>query len=170
MKHLTLIRHAKSSHDDPALNDFDRPLNDRGRDDARAMARHLLQAGAFRPDYYLTSPALRALTTAEMVAKEMGVATSALHHEPGIYEAPVPRLTAALAALPDHAKHAALFGHNPGIENMTNWLCGSVAVQGVVTMAVVSLELHISSWQDIRPGCASLLDYVYPKLIGAGKK
>lgn len=170
MKHLTLIRHAKSSHDNPALDDFDRPLNERGWNDARAMARHLLEAGTFRPDYYLTSPALRALSTAQVIAKEMGISPADLHHAPGIYEAPVSRLAAALRALPDHAQNVVLFGHNPGIENLTNWLCGTVAVQGVVTMAVVSLELRITSWQDVLPGCATLQSYTYPALIGAGKK
>ena len=68
MKTLLLIRHAKSSWDDPALPDKDRPLNDRGRRDAPKMGKRLAKRGV-KPDLILSSPALRALRTAEIIAK-----------------------------------------------------------------------------------------------------
>ena len=70
MKTLFLIRHAKSSWDDPALSDKDRPLSDRGRRDAPKMGKRLAKRDV-KPDLILSSPARRALTTAEIIAKKL---------------------------------------------------------------------------------------------------
>ena len=71
MKTLFLVRHAKSSRDDPSLPDRDRPLDDRGKRDAPTMGKRLAKRDV-KPDLLLSSPALRALTTAQLMAEEVG--------------------------------------------------------------------------------------------------
>ena len=169
MKKLTLIRHAKSSHGDGLLRDFDRPLSARGLRDAPLIGRHLREVHSLTPDAVITSPALRALTTASIVVRELGLTDSDLRHEPRIYEAPVRSLASVVQGIPDNISHAILFGHNPGLEDLSNWLCGRRAVQGLRTGGVVMLELKLDSWQDADLGSAGLLTYFYPALIGGGK-
>src|SRR5215207_4241446 len=94
MIRLALVRHAKSDWGDPALDDHDRPLNDRGMRDAPRMARQLAESG-FRADLILSSTALRARTTAEAFAAELGVAVSL---DPELYGAPPRTLLATAAA------------------------------------------------------------------------
>lgn len=168
MKQLTLIRHAKSSHGAALLRDFDRPLSDRGLRDAPLLGRHLKELG-FAPDALITSPALRAVTTADIIRREAGLTHLPVQEEPRIYEAPVAHLAAVLRDIPDNIGHAVLFGHNPGLENLSNWLSGERVISGLRTGGVVMLELDLAAWSRIQPGCARLLTYFYPALIGGGK-
>ena len=94
MKTLTLVRHAKSSWDDTELADFDRPLNRRGERDAPEMARRLAATGD-PPDRIVSSPALRALQTARVLAPALGIDPASLVTESRVYEASYSRLVAA---------------------------------------------------------------------------
>lgn len=170
MKRLTLIRHAKSSHDNPALRDFDRPLNARGRRDAPAIGRHLDETYNFLPDLVISSPATRAITTARMVAKETAIDEWAIRQESRIYEAPFSEIAAVVRGVPDEFQHVAVFGHNPGLEDFTNWLCAREAVIGLRTGGVVMLEVHLDNWASLEAGTAVLKEYIFPALIGAGKE
>lgn len=109
MIRLALVRHAKSDWGDPALDDHDRPLNDRGMRDAPRMAARLAATG-FRPDIILSSTALRARTTAEAFAAELGVAVSL---DPELYGAPAQKLLQAAAAT--RAATVAVVAHDPGL-------------------------------------------------------
>ena len=169
MKQLTLIRHAKSAHDHVLLRDFDRPLSDRGLRDAPLVARHLKEIQQSAPDALITSPALRARTTAEIIRREAALTHLPLTEEPRIYEAPVDTLAAVLRGIPDTFGDVLLFGHNPGLENLANWLCGQRAVYGLRTAGVILLELDVPVWQETGLGCAKLLTYFYPAQIGGGK-
>lgn len=170
MRQLTLIRHAKSSHDSPALSDRLRPLNPRGLRDAPLVGRHLKEAHGFQPDLMVSSPANRAITTARAIAGEIGYDPESIRLEERIYEAPVESLLAVVRSLPDSAAHVCLTGHNPGTEHFTQWLCGTRAVSGVVTCAVIMLELDITSWSQATSGCATLKHYLTPALLGLTKE
>ena len=169
MKQLTLIRHAKSSQGHALLRDFDRPLSDRGLRDAPLLGRHLKTLPGFAPGALITSPALRARTTAGLIRREAGLTQLPLQEEPRIYEAPVSTLAAVLRDIPDKIGHAVVFGHNPGLENLTNWLCGQRAVSELRTGGVVMLELNLEAWAGVGLGCGKLLSYFYPAQIGGGK-
>jgi len=163
MKHLTLIRHAKSGHDDPTLRDFVRPLNDRGRRDAPKMGRHLRKEFNFSPDCLISSPATRALTTARAIAAELGENCAPLQQDERIYEAPVSILLEVLREVDDSRQHVCMVGHNPGMENLTNWLAGERTLAGFVTCGVAMLELDISSWEKLRKGCGKLVHFLAPR-------
>ena len=168
MKRLTLIRHAKSSHDDPRLPDHARTLNARGRRDAPAMGLYLRDTFGFSPDIMVSSTATRTTTTARLLTDAIGGAWL-MEQDARIYEAPVPSLVAVLHDQDDAHSHVCLVGHNPGMENLTNWLCGARVVQDVVTCAVIMLELDIRSWASADMGTAKLREFISPALIGLGK-
>lgn len=169
MKKLTLIRHAKSSREQSLLRDIDRPLSARGEQDAPLIARHLKELHDFAPDTFISSPALRARTTGEIIQREAALTHLTLHEESRIYEAPVNTLATVLREIPNHLRHAVLCGHNPGLENLANWLCGERAIYGLRTGGVVMLQLDLDAWAEVRLGCGRLVTYFYPAQIGGGK-
>lgn len=169
MKKLTLIRHAKSSHGDALLQDFDRPLSGRGLFDAPLTGRHLGADPDFQPDLIVSSPALRALTTAEIIQREAGLSALPLQEESRIYEAPLRSLVNVVRGLPPDKTHVVLFGHNPGLEMLANWLCGQRAIDGLRTGGVIQLALQVDLWTLADAACASLISYTWPAQIGGGK-
>ncbi len=169
MKFLTLIRHAKSSRDNPRQRDQSRPLNPRGLRDAPAMGKYLDTTFRFAPDTIVSSPATRAITTARLMAEALGYSEWRIRQDERIYEAPVDSLLEVLREQEDTHAHVCVVGHNPGMENLANWLCGTRVVEDVVTCAVIMLELDISSWEMTGTYKAKLREYLYPALIGLGK-
>ncbi len=167
MKYLTLIRHAKSGHDHPGP-DGTRTLTPRGQKDAEAMGKYLDVTFRFAPDVMVSSPATRAIDTAKLIAAGIRFNDWEIKEDERIYEAPVTSLMEVIHGQPDEAAHVCLAGHNPGMENLTNWLCGTQAVEEVVTCAVIMLELDIPSWAKAGEGTARLREYLYPALIGLG--
>lgn len=165
MKQLTLIRHAKSSHDDPTLPDFRRTLNERGLADAPRMGRHLVRELQWRPGAIFSSPANRALTTARLMALELKVDVGIVREVPEIYEASVPTLAAVVRKAPDTIPHLCLVGHNPGMENFSNWLLGQTVISAFVTCGVAILKLKLKSWRDLRPGSGELVDFLVPRSL-----
>ena len=97
MKTLTIFRHAKSSWSHPELSDHDRPLNNRGKRDAPVMGERLSEAG-IRPSLILSSSAVRAWTTARIIAKSISYPAEFLQKEPRLYHAGVNRIYDVIAA------------------------------------------------------------------------
>ena len=170
MKYLTLIRHAKSSRDNPRMPDELRPLDARGQRDAPAMGRYLDTTFRFAPDVMVSSPATRAITTARAIAEAIGYSEWKISQDERIYEAPVSSLAEVVHDQPESATHVCMVGHNPGFENLTNWLCGTRVVEDIVTCAVIMLELDIPSWDKLDAGKGKLREYLYPALIGLTKE
>lgn len=162
MKWLTLIRHAKSSWDDPAWQDFDRPLNERGRKDAARMAKVLRQREVV-PEVVVASTALRAFSTAEILVAGLQRPEGALIPEERLYEASPEQILAIVRALDDRWQHVALVGHNPGFEQCLERLSGEA--KHMSTCAVAHLEFATDRWRDARPGAATLLAFLTPKTL-----
>lgn len=161
MLRLTLVRHAKSSWADPGMRDFDRPLNRRGSRDAPAMAQRVSELRR-PPDHLVSSPAVRAFTTADVFAQRLGLATDAIRLESRIYDASRATLVEVVRALDPKSRHAMLFGHNPGFSELARWLA-TCPFHEMPTCAIASLELQISEWRELGPGCGRLARYLYPK-------
>lgn len=161
MKRLTLIRHAKSSWDHPGLADFERELNDRGMRAAPEMGRRL-KARGLAPDAIVSSPAKRALTTAGIIAGEIGFTEASIRTDERIYEATVGDLVAVARELDDGLGHVVMIGHNPGFTYFANWVANCM-IENLPTCGVADLEIDISSWADLEEDCGSLLDFDYPK-------
>jgi phosphohistidine phosphatase len=159
MKTLSLLRHAKSSWNDISLSDFDRPLNKRGEHDAPLMGRFLHTKGV-RPEQIVSSPALRAITTAGIIASALGNKEEAIRQLPSIYEANVNELMNLLRGLDNQAEHIMLVGHNPGLSMLASILTDKS--YDLPTCAYLSLKLDIDAWSDLTPGVGRELVYYRP--------
>ncbi len=122
MKRLFLIRHAKSSWDDPALPDKDRPLGDRGRRDARKMGKRLAKRDV-KPDLILSSPARRALKTARIIAKKLDYKLKDIVVDDRLYAGAVNDLLNVVHKLGDKLERVMLFGHNPELTEFAHRFC-----------------------------------------------
>jgi phosphohistidine phosphatase len=160
---LYLIRHAKSSWDNPALRDFQRPLNQRGQNDAPRMAR-MLAAEGVRPDLIVTSPARRALTTAQFFAAEMQVPDADFVQNEDIYEASEQQIFRIVSALPDAARVVLLFGHNPTFTDVANCFTEDY-IPNVPTCGVVRIESTADSWRSFYEGNSKVTACFFPKEV-----
>ena len=161
MKKLYLIRHAKSSWKDPNLDDFDRPLSKRGESNAPFMGKVLKDKKA-KPDIILSSPALRAKTTAEIIAKGVNYAKEILFVEK-IYEADENALHSIVAQLSDKNDVAFLFGHNPGLNELAKKCVGFE--ENIPTCGVLELAFDCDSWSQADAAHVKLVSFDYPKKI-----
>lgn len=164
MKRLTLIRHAKSDWDN-RLPDFERPLNARGEGDVPHMAARMIQYYE-RPDRLLSSPAVRALRTATLLAQGLGIQEQDIQTEKDLYNASARALLDCLRATDDHIGHLVLVAHNPGITDLANQLTNS-RIDDLPTCAVLGAELEIAHWREARPGRGRVRYYDYPKNTSA---
>lgn len=160
MKTLLLMRHAKSSHKDGGLDDFDRPLNKRGKREAPRIGL-LLKEENLVPDLIVASAAKRTRKTAELVAHESGF-RGETHLTGDMYHASGTQLISLLEASPDWAGRVLLVGHNPGLEELLERLIGTY--RPLSTAALAHLEIAIDTWQQIgAAGAAQLLKIWQPR-------
>lgn len=159
MKKLYIIRHAKSSWGDAELNDFERPLSKRGKANAPMMGERLKIKGVM-PDIIISSPAKRAKSTAEMIAKEVGYEKKVLFDE-NIYESSVATLRKILTSVNDENSTVFLFGHNPELNMLVDYYVKFY--ENIPTCGVVEIEFACDMWADIEPKNAKLISFDYPK-------
>src|SRR5688500_9586686 len=160
MKTLFLLRHAKSSWDEPFQEDFDRPLNKRGRDDAPRMAKRLKERD-IQPDLMLSSPAQRAISTCMLIAEKAGYNTSLIHTDSRLYHASEDQLLKIIHELNDASDEVMIVAHNPGLTDFVNRLNIEPFTDNIPTCGVVSIKLPVASWKDVkwRKGEVSFFDY-----------
>lgn len=163
MKRLLLVRHAKSDWENRDLKDLDRPLNKRGLKNAPEMAARLLKNNLI-PEILVTSPALRALTTAEYFADTLGIERSAIIKESAIYEASSSTLLNVINDLDNKYGFAALFGHNPGLTSLALNLC-SCDVYNIPTCGMVLIHFPFDHWNMISYWTGDEKMYDYPKSL-----
>jgi len=163
MKTLTLVRHAKSSWKDSSLADRDRPLNKRGERDAPDMARRIAAAG-IRPSLIVSSPALRAWTTAKAVAKEIGYPIEFLQRETELYLASLRDILDVLDAQDEKFNSLMVVGHNPGLTTFANYLVPGIT-HNVPTAGVVCVNIDQDDWNLHGQPAAELVVFDYPKKV-----
>ncbi len=160
-KHLYIIRHAKSDWGFD-ISDFDRPLNARGLANAPEMAKRLAKH-TDQPQLLISSPAKRAITTAELFAEQLGINSNAIQTDERIYEASPLTLMKLVEDLDNGYDHIAIFGHNPGLGALANHLAGENSL-GLPTCAVVHLRFDdATGWPMVHGGTGTVAWYGYPK-------
>ncbi|MBF0134262.1 MAG: histidine phosphatase family protein [Magnetococcales bacterium] len=169
-RQLLIMRHAKSSWDDPSHTDFQRPLAGRGLRDAPRMG-HWLHTQKLRPDCVLSSPAQRAQQTTLMVCNVLGIPQEAITWNQTIYNADLKDLLDVLATVPGTARLTLLVGHNPGLEFLYTFLGGrqpDCANDGelIKTASQVLLRLP-EDWSKLSPCCGSVVWVKHPKDLSA---
>ena len=160
MKTLFLIRHAKSSWGDTALPDEDRPLNDRGRRDAPKMGERLAKRDV-KPDLILSSPAMRALETAEIIAKKLDYRRKDIVVDGRLYAVGADELLDVIHKLGDKLERVMLFGHNPGLTELAHRLSSKIA--HMPTCAVAEFTFDAKSWSKIGKVKLAKVAFDYPK-------
>ena len=163
MKKLFIVRHAKSSWSHPELSDFDRPLNKRGKKNAPEMGQRLAARGVL-PDTMITSPAKRAAATARRIAEAISFPRSEIQKEPQLYHGSTRNMTQVIKSVDNKINTLMIFGHNPGLTDLTNHLSGS-DIYNIPTCGIVEIDFDISSWSDLNEGLGTLVSFDYPKKV-----
>ncbi len=161
MKKLFLIRHAKSSWKDASLADYERPLNKRGMRDAPFMGQRLARENVL-PDIILSSPANRAITTAGIIADEIGYSKDNIVQDESIYLATDGMLLDIIRHIDDQHQSAFVFGHNPGFTMIANNLCNHY-IDNLPTCGIFAIQFNIHSWKDVGLGEGTFDFFDYPK-------
>lgn len=161
MKSLLVIRHAKSESSF-TLNDFERPLNERGKKDAPEMAKRLVALN-IKIDAFVASPAKRAKKTAELFCKEYERNDEDIIFISALYHAPPAIFNEVIKHLDDAFNTVAIFAHNPGITYFVNELVTGTAIDNMPTCAVFAVKANINHWKDFEKSRKELLFFDYPK-------
>ena len=161
---LTLVRHAKTEPGRSGQEDWDRALEPRGQRDAPEMGQRLKGRG-LKPDLILASPAVRAISTATIFARELGVPAAKVVQDERLYLAPPKDLIKVVRELGGDVTHLMVVGHNPGISEFADRVSADRSVDTMPTCAVYTLEFEIASWSEIDWSTGVDADFDYPKKI-----
>lgn len=162
MKTLLLIRHAKSSWTDPDMDDFDRPLNKRGKVNAPEMAERLRQRGVL-PELLIASPAKRTKSTAKIMAKEWNYPRQAILFEEELYLCYASTFLKVITRIDDDFDAVAIFAHNPGITDFANYLTEEIRIDNVPTTGIFAIQADTNSWTDFDRAGKKFLFFDYPR-------
>lgn len=160
-KTVFFIRHAKSSWSDPRLPDNKRPLNKRGLRDAPFMAQ-LLRQQVQPPVHLLSSPAVRAFTTAEYFANSFGQTAKNIQTDERLYLADSDTILRVIQEMDNDYDQLLIFGHNPGYTFIAN-LFADEYIENVPTCGVVQVQSQVNQWSDFRQETGKLVRFQYPK-------
>jgi len=164
MKQLLLIRHAKSSWNDPSLADFDRPLNERGKQDAPEMAKRLSKR-KIKINAFVSSPAKRARQTCKQFAAEFDFKKKDIILDPKLYEAGEEKLYSVVEDLKNKFDTVVIVSHNPGITSFANSLTEK-KIDDMPTCSIFALKIDTKKWADFRDAKKEFWFFDFPK-IGA---
>ena len=160
MKSIYLIRHAKSSWENPKLSDHQRPLNKRGLRDAPIMGQKLKNL-YLPPDKIICSSAKRAKQTAELIEKKW-LSSKSIESSDLLYEQPISSILNLIQSNPEDFNSLALVFHNPTVTQITNLLCSS-SFQDVPTCSVLVISCNKKKWSSVDIGTCNLVNFEYPK-------
>lgn len=161
MKTLFLLRHAKAAMGSANTKDFDRPLNDRGLADARMMGERLKESGV-KLDLIVSNPALRAITTASLVAEVFEKNSESIILDRQIYLAGAPKLMQIVSLLDESADSALLVAHNPALTDLSELLARS-GIDNIPTAGLVTIKIPVDHWLEIGEGDGKMSAFDYPK-------
>ncbi|MCK9374356.1 MAG: histidine phosphatase family protein [Sulfuricurvum sp.] len=162
MKTLYLIRHAKSDWENPALDDFERPLNKRGEKNAPFMG-EILAKHQIHPDLILCSPALRAKTTALKIAEKVGYKGKKIDYRESLYLADIRAIEALLQSLCTSDNTVFIVGHNPGLTLFAEYISG-ILIENIPTCGIFCVTLKKDDWSTLGRDSADFVSFEYPKM------
>lgn len=161
MKTIYLIRHAKSDWANELLHDLERPLNSRGYTAAHTMSQRL----NLLPDLILSSPAVRAASTALIFARTLAYEADRILLRQELYESSVASYLRIIRQIDEPACNVLLFGHNPIITDTAAQLCRALPME-MPTCAIAGIRFRSQSWKTVSPGSGELVLFDYPKKGG----
>jgi len=146
MKQLILVRHAKASMSDSEPKDIDRPLSEKGEQDAPEMARRLSVQNN-KPELIVSSSAFRALTTARLFAEEFGISKERIVSQKTLYENTLDGYLQLIQELDSNLQKVMIIGHNPTMTNLVNLLAPAL-VDGMPTCAIAVINFSFEDWRE----------------------
>lgn len=158
MKKLFLIRHAKSDWNNAVLQDIERPLNERGYNAAHFMSERLRET----PDLIITSPAIRAASTALIFARHLNYNANNIIIKQELYDTNVKEYLSVIKKMDNACHSLMLFGHNPIISDFADSLIDELPME-MPTCAIAGIEFKINAWSDLKPKSGELFLFNYPK-------
>lgn len=159
MKKLFLIRHGKSDWSNILLDDFDRPLNKRGKNDVPLMA-NILKEKNISPDLILASPAKRTKTTAKIIAKNIAYLQD-IQYDENIYEASAKTIVNLIKEVDNQVNTFFLVGHNPSLNIFTSQFINFK--KNIPTTGIIEIEFNCDNWRNIEECKCRLISFDYPK-------
>ena len=162
MKTLFLVRHSKSEKDIPGLKDIDRPLNRQGYESAYLMSRMLKEKNN-SPSLIISSPAVRAISTAFIFARTFNYSPSCVMVDPSIYNSEVDTMIEILDQVNNKHDSVMLFGHNPTFTYLANDLCEKAEINHFPTTGIVCLTFDIDNWKKANKHEGKLVFFDFPK-------
>lgn len=160
-KQLLIFRHAKSDWGNSEISDFNRPLNARGLKDAPTMGKRLKKRD-WIPEKVISSPATRAITTAQLVCKEIDYPQDSIVENKSIYDATCTQLMKIINNLDNKADSIALFGHNNGITDLVIYLTDA-DIYNIPTAGMVLISFPFDDWAMISKHTGEVTFYDFPK-------
>jgi len=157
MKTLYIVRHAKSSWEYKSIKDIDRPLKERGINDAHLMSKYLCKKTE-RPDVFIASSANRALHTAIIFCENFDYPISNLQIKKQLYSFSDGYLIKTVKALDDSFNSAIIFSHDHGINSFVNNF-GSTPIAHVPTCGIVALKFNEKHWKNIKKGKTKMIEF-----------
>ena len=161
MKTVLLVRHAKSDWSNESLNDFDRPLNSRGKNDAPLMANRLLDK-KIKIDAFISSPAKRAKKTASVFIKEYKKDKKEIILRPDLYEAARDTFYEVIKEADDKYDCISIFAHNPGLTDFANLLTDT-RIDNIPTCGIFAIEADTEKWKNFKEASKKFLFFDSPK-------
>jgi phosphohistidine phosphatase len=166
-RELYILRHAKSDWGSDAKSDFDRPLAKRGKKDAPSMGKWLAKQN-LKIDFIVSSPAERAKQTIYAVVKELGISKKEIHYNEKIYMASLETLLQVLEESPKKAKKVMLVGHNPGLDDLLQYLVKDPPLTEsgkLLTTACLAQITLPEDWTQLQRHCGKLVNLTRPRDI-----
>jgi phosphohistidine phosphatase len=163
VKNLYLARHAKSDWSIEGISDIDRPLNQRGYSDAHRVGAHL-KSRLDGPILFISSPAVRAITTSLIIAREINYDPATIRIDKELYEAAMEVYWKMLPALDDKFDSVFIFGHNPTTSDVLIKLTGA-RINELPTCAVVQIQIKTDSWSEILKSKNEVLMQLFPSTL-----
>ncbi len=163
MKRIYIIRHAKSSWSDLSLDDFDRPLKKRGKEDIKNIAQWLKKEG-IKPDKVISSPAKRAVKTLKILETVLNIKKNIINFDKNIYEAHVGYLMKMIEKLDNRYNNVFIIGHNPSLSELSEYFTDTI-ITNIPTSGVMAIEFEIKKWSEIKNKKGKILFFIYPKKL-----
>lgn len=162
MKTLWLIRHAKSSWADAEQADIERPLNERGYQDLRFMPERMSSAGVPLPEIFISSPAIRAYSTALIYAQHLRYPAEKIVLRDSLYESSVFDYLEVIARIEQPFESAVVFGHNPVLTQLINRI-SNATLDNLPTCGIAGVAFKTNSWTDVLDGEGVIRYFDFPK-------
>jgi phosphohistidine phosphatase len=160
MKTLFLVRHAKSSWEDAALPDRERPLNERGKRDAPGMGKRLAKRDV-KPELILSSPARRAFATAKIIAKSLDYKLKNIVVDDRLYPGAADEILNSIHRLDKQLDRVMIVGHNPALADLAHRL--SSEIDRMPTCAVAEFRFDVKAWSMVDISSLATVRLEHPK-------